>query len=271
MAPIKTAQDRHATLVHLPATTAAPAMETAMPPIWKETLWPLEWLALRLSSVYFGLGIPRGDGSPVVLVPGFMGTDAYLLELYLWLKRTGYSPYMSGIGINAECPARLTDRLVRTAERARAETGRPLRIIGHSLGGIIGRRACVQRPDLFSQLVCLGSPVQGVHPHPAINAAVSLLRLAARALAFDPADCLSGRCACDFLSRVIEPLPASVSRAAIYTRNDGLVDWHDSLEADSNLNYEVGGTHIGLVYNPQAYRAVAVLLAEAAASERLAA
>lgn len=46
---------------------------------------------------------PHGDGAPVVLVPGFMGNDYYLYEMYFWLKRIGYHPYMSNIGVNADC------------------------------------------------------------------------------------------------------------------------------------------------------------------------
>src|SRR3990170_6810722 len=149
-------------------TPVAPSAEASVPPIWKETLWAVDWLSLRLSPVYYGLGVPRGDGSPVVLVPGFLGTDAYLYELYLWLSRIGYKPYMSRIGVNAECPGRLTKRLLATVERAHAETGKPVRIVGHSLGGVIGRRACIARPDMISQLIYLGSPLQAVRAHPAV-------------------------------------------------------------------------------------------------------
>src|SRR5947208_4497284 len=93
-----------------------PAVSVSIPPIWKESLWPIDWMALRLSPVYYGLGVSPGDGTAVVLVPGFMGTDAYLYELYLWLGRIGYRPYMSGIGLNAECPARLTQRRRKNME-----------------------------------------------------------------------------------------------------------------------------------------------------------
>jgi pimeloyl-ACP methyl ester carboxylesterase len=257
--------------IEIRAPQIAATKETAMPPIWKETLWPIEWMSLRLSPVYFGIGVPRGDGSPVILVPGFLGTDAYLLDLYLWLKRIGYRPCMSGIGVNAECPGRLTEKVVRTAEKARAETGRSVRLIGHSLGGIIGRRACVERPELFSQLISLGSPVQGISAHPAIGAAVSLLRFGMSAFSFEPGDCLSERCSCSFVSRLVEPLPGNVDHASIYTRHDGVVPWRDARHPDESLNHEVGGTHIGLVYNVRAYRAVAALLAKASSHERFAA
>ena len=230
-----------------------------MPPLWRESLWALDWLALRMSPVYYGMGVPRGDGSPVVVVPGFMGTDLYLTELFLWLGRIGYRPYMSGIPINADCPDRLMQRLLQTVECAHAGTGKPVRLIGHSLGGLIGRGACVQRPDLVSQLISLGSPIRALDAHPAI---VALVRLVVQVPAVEGhGRCFTDQCGCDFGRTLAGPLPASVEHAAIYSRRDGVVDWHDSLEADPRLNHEVGGTHIGLVFNPRAYRVLGDLLA----------
>ena len=58
-------------------------------PIWREALLGVDWLSLRVSSVHRGVGVPRGDGSPVVLVPGFMGSDRYLSDMRNWLSRIG--------------------------------------------------------------------------------------------------------------------------------------------------------------------------------------
>ncbi len=240
----------------------APAGGVTIPPIWKESFWPVDWMALRLSPVYYGLGVPRGDGSPVVLVPGFMGTDAYLMELYLWLRRVGYRPYMSGVGLNAECPGRVTERLKRTMMRANRDTGKPARIVGHSLGGIIGRRAAQQQPELAAQLIYLGTPLQSVNAHPAVVATAVAMHTAMSAVSLQDKDCMTDHCPCGFTREVTRPLPAAVDHAAIYTRADGVVDWHQSQETDENLNHEVGGTHIGLVYNPRAYRALSELLAK---------
>lgn len=231
-----------------------------MPPIWREPLWPIDWLSLRMSPVYYGAGVPPGDGGPVVLVPGFMGVDAYLAELYMWLRRVGYRPYMSRIGLNAECPGKLTKKLTRTIERAAAETGRKVRIIGHSLGGVLGRKACQQRPDIVSQLIYLGSPVQAVHAHPAVIGAAVVLQAARGALRGHREKCLTQECGCGFTHGIGRPLPGHIRHAAIYTRADGVVDWHDSLEKDPRLNHEVGGTHVGLVFNPRAYRVLGSLL-----------
>ena len=62
--------------------------KSASRPLWREAFVGLDWLALHTSPVFYGLGVPRGDGSAVVAIPGFMGTDLYLQEMYWWLRRT---------------------------------------------------------------------------------------------------------------------------------------------------------------------------------------
>jgi pimeloyl-ACP methyl ester carboxylesterase len=187
-----------------------------------------------------------------------------------WLRRIGYRPYLSGIGLNAECTGKATQRLIGTVERAYEDTGMPVRMVGHSLGGLIARRVCLERANTVSQLIYLGSPHQAVHAHPAVTATAAFIRLALSTVAVERPDCLADRCGCDFLQSMSRPLPAAISHAAIYTKNDGVVDWHDALETDPGLNYEVGGTHTGLVYNPRAYMALAGLLAESQELSRVA-
>ena len=61
-----------------------------------EVLAGVEALLLHVSPVYYGFGVPRGDGSAVVVIPAFLGFDLYLVELFEWLRRVGYSPFFSG-------------------------------------------------------------------------------------------------------------------------------------------------------------------------------
>src|SRR4051794_13181001 len=110
-------------------------------PLWREYLVGLEWAALRASPVYYGLGVPRGDNSAVIAIPGFMGTDLYLRELHWWLGRMGYRSYLSEIGRNADCLDLLVDRLLDRIAKAHAETGRAVHLIGHSLGGMLALSA----------------------------------------------------------------------------------------------------------------------------------
>ena len=134
--------------------------------IWKEALFGADILLLHSSPVYYGLGIPRGDGSGVVLVPGFLGTDRYLAQLRSWLERIGYRAYFSGIGLNADCPNILIQRrLNENIEKALRETERKIHLIGHSLGGIIARSIANQRPDDIASVITLGSPFRGTVAH----------------------------------------------------------------------------------------------------------
>ena len=214
-------------------------------PLWRESLFGLEWLALRCSPVYSGHGIPHGDNSPVVVVPGLFATDVSLAALHSWLSRIGYRPYFSGIGLNARCPDILIDRLVETVDKAFAETGQKVTLIGHSLGGLLARGAAIRRPTRVAQVITLGSPLQGVAAHPTVIAAAELI---------------SGPCSGDCLAALQEPLPSSIAEASIYTKDDGVVDWRTCIQNHGATNIEVRGTHIGLICNPQVYRLLAELL-----------
>jgi triacylglycerol lipase len=230
-------------------------------PIWREGLAGLDWLALRASPVFYGCGVPRGDGSAAVLVPGFLGTDWYLLELHGWLARLGYRPHLSRIGRNAECLDVLSSRLFDTVETARAATGRPVHLIGHSLGGLLARSLAARRPELIASVVTLGSPFRGIRTHPIVLLASDQVRAQIRREARP--DCYTGFCRCPAVSGLAAPIPASVPQLAVYTRTDGIVDWRVCVNDDPATDVEVSGTHVALVANPGAYRAIALHLARA--------
>src|ERR1039458_1675499 len=100
--------------------------------IWKEALFGAEVLLLHGSPIYYGLGIPHGDGSGVVLVPGFLGTDTYLKQLHSWLGPMGDHAYFSGIGLNAECPNLLIEhRLNEIIAKPPPATEFKIQTIGH--------------------------------------------------------------------------------------------------------------------------------------------
>ncbi len=238
-------------------------------PLWQEAMFGVEMLLLRASPAYYGMGIPRGDDSGVVVIPGFLGTDAYLMEMFAWLRRIGYRAYFSGIGLNAECPNLLIKRrLTETLDRARAETGRKIHLIGHSLGGIIARSAAGQRPDDIASVITLGSPFRGTVVHSRVLRAAELVRLHIRdkhGAGVLPA-CYTGRCTCNFLDSLRRDLPSTVGETAIYTKSDGVVDWNYCITGDPQIDIEVPGTHLGLAFNPAVYDAIARRLAKVSVS-----
>lgn len=242
----------------------------SMLPIWREVLLGIDWLSLRVSPVYRGQGIPHGDGSAVVVVPGFMGSDQYLGDMNAWLRRIGYTPYPSGIGRNAECPEVLTQRLYETIERAHKETGRRVHLIGHSLGGVLARGAAARWPALVASVTTMAAPFRGVRAHPFVLQTAYLVRGAILQRRNGPRvmpQCYTGRCTCEFLDTLRGDFPDSLPTLAIYTKTDGVVDWRYCVD-DEGPSVEVPGTHVGLAFNPQVYRHIARFLAEPEAYKR---
>src|SRR5207249_1437949 len=71
-----------------------------LPPIWMEGRIATEFMALQRDPVFTGKGVPRGDGRPVLLVPGFWSGDFSMNILGAWLRRVGYLPELGGINFN---------------------------------------------------------------------------------------------------------------------------------------------------------------------------
>jgi pimeloyl-ACP methyl ester carboxylesterase len=233
-------------------------------PIWQELLVGVELVYLRVSPVYWGFGVPRGDGAAVVVIPGFLMTDFYLTELSAWLSRVGYKAYQSGIGLNAECPNLLMRlQLERTIQTAYKATRRKVHLIGHSLGGLLALSAAAQMPDRVASVITLSAPFRGLVIHPSILRTTELVRsqiLEQHGKGVLPA-CYTSKCTCDFLSAIKRELPKSVRQTAIYTKTDGIVDWRVCRTEDPEVDYEVSATHIGLVFNPLVYSVIAHRLA----------
>lgn len=215
-------------------------------PIWREAFAGADWMRLHMSPTYTGWGVRKGRGEPVVLVPGFLASDASMVELKLWLERMGYRSYFARFGRNTGCPKELTEKLCERVEQAQCETEEPVTLIGHSLGGCLARSAAIACPENVKQVVTLGSPVNGARVHPLVMAAGEYVR--------------RGECDATCYLPMMLPLPPGVTETSIFSKTDGIVDWH-TCTARGARAVEVSGTHIGMVWNPQVYREIARALA----------
>lgn len=229
-----------------------------------ELRWTLELTRLLLDPVALGRGVPRGDGRPVLLLPGFLAADASLAVLGRFLRRIGYRPVQSGIPFNSGCgeefDSRITARLVAEHERA----GRRVAIVGHSRGGHYARSLAVRYPQFVSHVVSLGAgldePLDVSMP---VRAAATAMREIVTRCDGDrrALGCLTPGCACEFSRGYAQPFPANVRLTSIYSRSDGVVRWRSCL-ADYATCVEVPGSHIGMAFSRHAYRAIARALAE---------
>ena len=116
--------------------------------IWGETRMGAEAARLMTSGVWRGAGVPDGDGQPVLLVPGFLAGDGSLAVLAQWLKRTGHRPHGSRITTNIACSQQTVRRLERRVIELSERYERPVAVIGHSRGGMIGRVLAVRHPGV---------------------------------------------------------------------------------------------------------------------------
>lgn len=239
-------------------------------PIWRELCSGIDWLALKYSPVYYGLGVPRGDGSAVIVVPGFLANDLYLGEMYFWLRRIGYRPYMSKIGRVADCLDVLVDRLLKTVEKAYLETGRKVHLVGHSMGGMLSRSAAEQHPEWVASVITMGSPFRGISSHPLVLQASQMVRQRIQVDQKRPnrPGCFSGHCNCSAVNALARSVESNnVMHTAIYTKKDGIVDWRYCINDDPATNFEVPGTHVGLAFNPFVYRVISNRLSESVKRE----
>jgi len=252
-------------------TDCGPAIRTedyeeADLPIWSEVLFAAELVLLHAAPVYYGVATSHGNGSAVVLIPAFLCPDFYLTPLHKWLGRIGYKSFFSGIGFNAECPDLLIRRqLHETIEQALSKSGQRVHLIGHSLGGIIARAVAAQRPRDIASVITLGAPFRGTVAHRSILRAAEMVR---RRILVKHGDGVlpngyTGRCTCDFLDALRVTMPASVVETAVYTQDDGVVDWRYCRTDRPEANFAVAGTHIGLAFNPSVYTIIADRLAQA--------
>ncbi len=198
---------------------------------------------------------PRGDGHPVITVPGFRGNDTSMLVLRRYLKHWGYDPRPWGLGTNLGIGYDRTDyeeRFVAQLERIADETGRRVSLIGWSQGGVIARQAAKRRGDLVRQLITMGSPI-GDTPE-----ATTIWRIYRRTSAEDITPELL-----DFLREVATPVP-DVRCTCIFSHSDGVVAPAIAQDRVSPLaeNISVVASHFGMAVNPAVLYIVADRLAQ---------
>jgi triacylglycerol lipase len=231
-----------------------------------EVLFAAELVLLHASPVYYGLGVPHGDGSAVILIP-CVSLPGFLLDAVTPMVGANRIPtllfFFSGIGFNTECPNLLIRRqLNSTIEKALTKSGQKVHLIGHSLGGIIARAIAARRPMHIASVTTLVAPFQGTVAHRSILFAAEAVRrriLARHGTRVLP-DCYTGHCTCDFLKSLGCAMPASVLETAVYTEGDGVFDWHYCRTDRAESDFSVPGTHIGLAFNPSVYSIIAARL-----------
>jgi triacylglycerol lipase len=230
---------------------------TATAPIWLEQRWPLERAALVADPVWWGKGVPHGNGERVFLIPGLFAGDWSLVTLARWLKRIGYRPVSAGIHVNSDCAGVTVDRL---AQRIRDLEDQVI-LIGQSRGGLLARALAVREHGCVRGLITLGSPMCDEWAiHPLVRTAIERVARLDAPRTFTRA-CASGDCCRQYQRDRAARMPSDIGFVSLYSRSDGIVDWRSCLDPDAEA-VEVNGSHAGMGASVPAYRAIAAALAD---------
>ena len=222
---------------------------------------PVQLQRFLRSDVVRGVGVPHGDGQPVVLLPPAIAGDWLMPVMQGWLRRIGYTGYRSTIKLHVDCSDRTMARVLPRIEAVAEANDAKVTLVGHSRGGLLSRSIAAARPDLVERVVCLGSPLS--EPFAVANLALSRSAdIARRQLQRDPVKrsmgCLTEGCACTygrfFRTGLTMPL------VSLFSRSDEVVRWESCL-VDGARNVEVRASHTGMLMARNVYTTLAHALA----------
>jgi pimeloyl-ACP methyl ester carboxylesterase len=208
-------------------------------------------------------GVQRGDGRPVVLMPGLLAGDQTLAIMAGWLRRLGYAPYACGFVANVDCSDRALERVDRHVTALHRRHGRRVALIGHSRGGHFARAMGARAPDRVSHAISLGADLRGLVgiSAPTLAAVAAVRRGLVLTRRTRAKQCFTAECTCAFARDYARSFPSDQVRlTSIYSRQDGVVRWAGCVVPEADC-VEVTGSHIGLAFNRKAYRAIAEALA----------
>lgn len=233
--------------------TAAAHAHTAKPPPLLLTL--AEGRAVYELGAFYLLRramrlLPRGDGHPVLFLPGFMAGDASTRPMRALFRDLGYSTQGWGLGRNIRFNQHREQAMLDLLERIHAQSGRKVSIVGWSLGGLFAREIAKRHHHAVRTVISLGSPISNDRGH---SNARHLFEIINGREGHPSQD--------ERFSRLHQAPP--VPTTSIFTKTDGVVAWKGSVQppGPQTENIVVPASHAGLGVNPLVMVAIADRLA----------
>lgn len=198
--------------------------------------------------------LPKGDGHPVLVLPGFMAGDTSTKPMRRLFDDLGYQSFGWGLGRNVRFNEQREHEMSELLHSIFEETEQKMSIVGWSLGGVFARELAKMHPEKVRQVISLGSPISNNRKWSAPS------KLFEKINGKETGPEAEGRYA------NLETAPP-VPTTSILTKTDGVVAWRGSVQPpqeghDQTENIVVPASHVGLGVNPLVMVAVADRLAQ---------
>ena len=209
---------------------------------------PLEHGAMFVAQPLLSMA-PKGDGHPVLVLPLMFGNDLSMLPLRSFIAGRGYAASAWEQGLNLGPRAGVFDGSLARLRELRREHGRPVSLVGWSLGGLFARALALASPDDVRCVISIATPITS-DPSPE-----KMWRMYERFTG----DSMGLP---DHVTGLDQPL--SVPATSIFSRSDGIVPWQGSIERSGpqSESIEVESSHLGLGVHPLTLYAIADRLAQ---------
>ncbi|MEM7019664.1 MAG: alpha/beta fold hydrolase [Pseudomonadota bacterium] len=211
-------------------------------------------LAALMVTAPFLAGAPRGDGHPILVLPGLMASDQSTEILRGFLTSRGYQSTPWGLGRNmGPTMSNLAARLGAKFEEAYSKNNhQKISLVGWSLGGVYARLLAHFYPDKVRNVITLGSPYRS-SSHSASE------HTQRQGSAGGPTEGYSIHDLRQLAGVAVDNIPTT----SIFSRQDIVVPWQIATEPTGPFteNIEVSGSHFGFGFSPAVLFAIADRLA----------
>ena len=194
---------------------------------------------------------PRGDGHPVLVLPGLVASDVSTRPLRSFLRSRGYAVRGWGQGRNLGLRDGVQESMIDLVREMTDQHGRKVSLVGWSLGGLYARQLAKMMPDRVRSVISLGSPFAS---GPKSTNAWRVHEFASGRRADEADERFGGMLA------QTPPVPTT----AIFSRTDGICAWQGCMEKTTaqSESIEVESSHCGMGHHPAVVYAVAERLAQ---------
>lgn len=176
-------------------------------------------------------------------MPGFLAGPRSTAALEHVLRQADWDVRVAAVGRNAGPAHRSVDTARTDLIELSEQTGQKVTVIGHSRGAQFSRILAIQRPDLVSQVIGFGTPIQVKYPmFFVMKVPAEVLDKAWRVGVFGPVDKVQEDATEDLR---FAAMPPSIEFVSIWSKSDGIVDWRLS-RGQNVVNIEVDASHLGM-------------------------